>query len=188
MDSELKKIINSDLYRMGGDLSKKSLLTNIILNPAFKFIYTHRKCNFYRNKNRFKYLFYRIRLYRMNLKYGFEISNEAKIGIGFKIDHRGAIVINPNAIIGKNVNVTSGVLIGQQNRGIKKGSPKIGNNVWIGANSSIVGKVNIGNNVLIAPGSFINFDVPDNSIVIGNPGVIKSCTTATNGYIGWPVN
>lgn len=188
MKKELREIINSDLYRMGGDLSKKSLITNIILNPAFKFIYIHRKCNFYRNKNKIKYLFYRIRLYKMNLKYGFEISNKSKIGMGFKIDHRGSIVINPNVIIGKNVNVTSGVLIGQQNRGNKKGSPIIGNNVWIGANSSIVGKVSIGNNVLIAPGAFINFDVPDNSIVIGNPGVIKSSATATKDYIGWPVN
>lgn len=188
MKKELREIINSDLYRMGGDLSKRSLITNIMLNPAFKFIYTHRKCNFYRSKNKLKYLFYRARLYRMNLKYGFEISNEAKIGMGFKIDHRGAIVINPNAIIGKNVNVTSGVLIGQQNRGNKKGAPKIGNNVWIGANSSIVGKISIGNNVLIAPGAFINFDVPDNSIVIGNPGIIKNSDMATKGYIGWPVN
>ena len=187
MDCKLKEIVNSDLYRLGGNLSKRSLFTNLILNPAFKFLYIHRKCNFYRNKNKFKYLFYRVRLYRLNLKYGFEISNEAKIGAGFMIGHRGAIVINPNSILGKNVNVTTGVLIGQQNRGSKKGSPIIGNNVWIGANSSIVGKVNIGNNVLIAPGSFINFDVPDNSIVVGNPGVIKSSPTATSGYIGWPV-
>lgn len=30
----------------------------------------------------------------------------------------------------------------------------------------------VGNNVLIAPGAFCNFDVPDNCIVIGNPGQI----------------
>lgn len=188
MKLQLKEIINSDLFRLGGNINKRALITNIILNPAFKFIYIHRKCNFYRNKNKLKYLFYRIKLYRLNLKYGFEISNEAQIGKGFKIDHRGSIIINPNAILGRNVNVTSGVLIGQQNRGIKEGSPVIGDNVWIGANSSIVGKVNIGNNVMIAPGTFINFDVPSNSIVFGNPGIIKESINATNGYIGWPVN
>lgn len=187
MKTELKKIINSDLFRMGGNTSKKMIVINSILNPAFRFICIHRKCNFYKNKNKIKYLIYRIRLYRLNIKYGFEISNEAKIGEGFKIDHRGSIIINPNAILGKNVNVTSGVLIGQQNRGKKIGSPIIGDNVWIGANSSIVGKINIGNNVMIAPGTFINFDVPSNSIVFGNPGIIKKSLTATNGYIGWPV-
>lgn len=68
------------------------------------------------------------------------------------------------------------------------GSPIIGNCVWIGANTSIVGNVKIGDNVMIAPGSFINFDVPSNSIVFGNPGIIKESINATNGYIGWPVN
>lgn len=187
MKSELKEIINSDLFRMGGNTSRKSLFINQLLNPAFKFICIHRKCNFYRDRNKIKYLFYRAKLYRLNIKYGFEISNEVKIGQGFKIDHRGSIIINPNAVLGKNVNITSGVLIGQQNRGNKKGSPMIGDNVWIGANTSIVGKVNIGNNVMVAPGSFINFYVPSNSIVFGNPGVIKESVTATEGYIGWPV-
>lgn len=36
----------------------------------------------------------------------------------------------------------------------------------------------IGNDVLIAPGAFVNFDVPDNSIVIGNPGMIKPQTSS----------
>lgn len=188
MEINLKEIINSDLFRLGGDTSKKSLFTNILLKPEFKFIYIHRKCNYYRDKNKFKYMFYRVKLYRLNLRYGFEISNRAKIGKGFKIDHRGSIMINPNAILGKNINVTSGVLIGQQNRGEKSGSPIIGDNVWIGANSSIVGKVKIGSNVMIAPGTFINFNVPSNSIVFGNPGIIKESLTATDGYIGWPVD
>ena len=52
-----------------------------------------------------------------------------------------------------------------------------------GANAVIVGKINIGNNVLIAPNSYVNFDVPDNSIVIGNPGKIIHKDNATEGYI-----
>ena len=94
MKSELKEIINSDLFRMGGNTSRKSLFINQLLNPAFKFICIHRKCNFYRDRNKIKYLFYRAKLYRLNIKYGFEISNEVKIGQGFKIDHRGSIIIN----------------------------------------------------------------------------------------------
>jgi serine O-acetyltransferase len=47
----------------------------------------------------------------------------------------------------------------------------------------IVGKITIGNNVLIAPGAYVNVDVPDNSIVIGNPATIKSREDATAGYI-----
>ena len=104
MEINLKEIINSDLFRLGGNTSKKSLFINILLNPEFRFMYIHRKCNYYRDKNKFKYMFYRVKLYRLNLRYGFEISNKATIGKGFKIDHRGSIIINPNAILGKNVN------------------------------------------------------------------------------------
>ena len=38
-------------------------------------------------------------------------------------------------------------------------------------------------NVLIAPGAFVNFDVPDNTIVLGNPGKIIPKSDATKGYI-----
>lgn len=77
--------------------------------------------------------------------------------------------------------------IGQQNRGKYKGFPTISENVWIGANSIIVGSITIGTNVLIAPGSYINYDVPDNSIVIGNPAIIKSNEDATDGYLQYKV-
>ena len=46
----------------------------------------------------------------------------------------------------------------------------------------------IGNNVLIAPGAFINFDVPDNSIVIGNPGkIVERGESPTSKYIVNPI-
>ena len=37
--------------------------------------------------------------------------------------------------------------------------------------------------MLIAPLSFVNFDVPDHSIVIGNPARVISKENATEGYI-----
>lgn len=52
------------------------------------------------------------------------------------------------------------------------GSPHIGNNVYIGINATVVGNVHIGSDVLIAPNSYVNFDVPDHSVVIGNPAVV----------------
>ena len=55
--------------------------------------------------------------------------------------------------------------------------------MWIGTNAVIVGNVRIGSDVLIAPLSFVNFDVPDHSIVIGNPAKIISRENAVEGYI-----
>jgi serine O-acetyltransferase len=93
------------------------------------------------------------------------------------------IAINNETVIGKNVNITKGVTIGQTNRGNKAGTPTIGNCVWIGANATVVGHITIGDNVLIAPNAYVNENVPNNSIVIGNPCKIIYNEKATENYI-----
>jgi serine O-acetyltransferase len=75
------------------------------------------------------------------------------------------------------------VTIGQTNRGKNKGTPTIGNKVWIGTNAVIVGNIRIGDNVMIAPNAFVNISVPSNSLVIGNPASILHREDATDGYI-----
>jgi acetyltransferase-like isoleucine patch superfamily enzyme len=57
----------------------------------------------------------------------------------------------------------------------KRAPVKIGNNVQIGANSVIAPGVTIGDNVVIGALSFVNKDIPSNSIAVGAPcKVIKS--------------
>ena len=56
-------------------------------------------------------------------------------------------------------------MLGQIDFGAKAGVPRIGDNVFLGTNSIVVGKIKIGNDVLIVPGAYVNFDVPDHSIV-----------------------
>ena len=102
---------------------------------------------------------------------------------GIYIGHAYNITINQNAKIGRNCNIHKGVVIGQVNRGKRKGYPTIGDRVWIGINSAIVGKVTIGDDVLIAPNSFVNIDIPSHSVVFGNPCIIKHRDWATEGYV-----
>ena len=64
-----------------------------------------------------------------------------------------------------------------------KGTPIIGNDVWIGVNSTVVGKITIGDDVLIAPNSYVNCDIPSHSVVFGNPCIIKHRDNATEGYV-----
>lgn len=116
-------------------------------------------------------------------KYLTELSFHTLIGPGLYIGHPYCVVINPDSVIGSNVNLSKGVTIGQENRGLRKGVPTIGDRVWIGANATVVGKINIGTDVLIAPNSFVNCDVPDHSIVFGNPCIIKHNDHATQGYL-----
>lgn len=145
------------------------------------FHYLHRRassCNFLPFKIVYKILF---RLWAN--RRGLEISANKLIGGGFYMGHVYNITINPHAVIGSNCNIHKGVVIGQTNRGIKKGVPTIGNCVWIGINAAIVGGIKIGDDVLIAPNSFVNIDVPSHSVVFGNPCIIKHREWATEGYI-----
>ncbi|MCB4868474.1 serine acetyltransferase [Bifidobacterium pseudocatenulatum] len=112
-----------------------------------------------------------------------EINLGTQIGGGLYIGHPFCITINPDAKIGSNVNLHRGVVIGQENRGKRKGAPIIGDEVWIGINATVVGKIVIGDDVLIAPNSYVNCNVPSHSIVIGNPCRIIHKDNATENYI-----
>lgn len=112
-----------------------------------------------------------------------EINLGTQIGGGLYIGHPFCITINPDAKIGSNVNLHRDVLIGQENRGKRKGAPIIGDEVWIGINAAIVGKIVIGDDVLIAPNSYVNCNVPSHSIVIGNPCRIIHKDNATENYV-----
>ncbi|WP_258184968.1 MULTISPECIES: serine acetyltransferase [unclassified Bifidobacterium] len=117
-----------------------------------------------------------------------ELSYKTAIGGGLYIGHPYCITINPAAVIGRNVNIHRGVVIGQENRGRRKGAPTLGNDVWVGINASIVGKIVIGDDVLIAPGSYVNCDVPSHSVVFGNPCIVKYRENATAGYLNSKVD
>lgn len=132
-------------------------------------------------------IIYRCLFAHYKRKFHIEIYYRTQIGEGLYIGHPYGITINLKAIIGKNCNIHKGVTIGQENRGSRKGTPIIGDNVWIGVNSTIVGNVKIGDDVLIAPNSFVNRDIPSHSVVVGNPCVIKHRDYATEGYINHTV-
>lgn len=172
----MKDIIKKDLYRRYGEKGE-TVFDKLLRPPEIKFLIALRRANGSRNP------FAKMRLRRISHKTGIQIPACTKIGEGFYIGHFGSIVINPNAVIGKNVNIAVGVTIGRENRGLRRGVPVIGDDVWIGTNAAVFGNIKIGNDVLIAPLSFVNFDVPDHSIVIGNPAKIISRENAIAHYI-----
>ena len=70
-----------------------------------------------------------------------------------------------------------------ENRGRRMGVPKFEGDCWIGTNAVVVGNVKIGKDVLIAPLAYVNFDVPNHSIVIGNPAKIIYKENAVQDYL-----
>ncbi|MGE8555226.1 MAG: serine acetyltransferase [Chryseobacterium jejuense] len=174
--------IQKDFYRESGKWLSTFEIWKKCINPNLHYLYILRKAQKHQKKS-ISGLFWKFVLRHYQIKYGFQIYPETQIGEGLYLGHWGTLVINPKAKIGKNCNIAQGVTIGQQNRGKNEGYPVIGDEVWIGPNAVIVGSVNIGNNVLIAPNAYVNFDVPENSMVMGNPGKIYEAENATQGYI-----
>lgn len=160
LDMDKKRYSNGKIYTFQKMFRKYRDTDNKLLKLIYKVLF-----RYYRNKNLI------------------DMSIDTKIGEGLYIGHPYCITINPKAVIEKNCNIHKGVTIGQENRGVRKGTPVIGDEVWIGINSTIVGNVKIGNDVLISPNSFVNCDIPDHSIVFGNPCIIKHRENATKNYI-----
>lgn len=167
-----------DLYRYYG--GKETFKQRLFRPLEIKYIKAFRKC---KESRSFLKAYYIFQLKRLRSKTQIQIPYHTEIGEGLYIGHLGSVIVNPNAKIGKNVNIATGVTIGQENRGKRKGAPTIGNQVWIGTNAVIVGNVTIGDDVLIAPLTYVNFDVPSHSIVVGNPGRIIPREDATKDYI-----
>lgn len=126
----------------------------------------------------------RFRLNQIYKKTGINIGAGMPIGPGMIIGHWGTIVVNGGTTFGSEVMLTHNVTIGRDIRGKRKGAPKIGSRVCIRTNSTVTGNIKIGNDVLIAPNTFVNFDVPDHSVVIGNPAKIHHKFPATEGHLG----
>ena len=177
-------LFKKDLYRFYGEQGE-SFKSRLLRPDEITYIYFYRCCQTVTNP--ILKFYYKFRLRRLSRKTRIQISYLTQIGEGFYIGQCGRIIINQDAVLGKNVNIATGVTIGQESRGKRKGCPKIGDNVWIGTNAVIVGNITIGNDVLIAPLAHVNFDVPDHSIVIGNPAKIIRRENATAGYINHTV-
>jgi serine O-acetyltransferase len=184
--SPLWQTLQADVYRYRGQANIRAFLSAYIHEPGFRFTYYLRKVAFYSNRRNFfgiiPYIYNRIQLYHYRFKYGFDISPTTNIGPGLYIGHFGGVVISPHAILGANINIAQGVTIGATSRGPRKGAPTLENRVWVGANAIIVGKVTIGHDALIAPGAYVNFDVPSAAVIIGNPGKVVS-TSGSIGYV-----
>lgn len=195
----IKKVFCFDFYRFRWKDYKRVIEKDIIFNatfrngtkrlrheerhaPEFKTVVLYRKYQV--NKGNIWGYYYNWRLKRNALKTGIEFLGNANIGAGLIIGHWGRIVINGNAKFGNEIMLTHNVTIGRDVRGKREGAPTFGNKVCIRTNSTVVGNITIGDDVLIAPDTFVNFDVPSHSVVIGNPATIHAKDNATYNHLG----
>ena len=117
-------------------------------------------------------LFYKILYKWIQIVTGIELPCEVEVGSNFVIDHFGGIIISGYARFGDNCRIRNGVVVGLRHID-DPAAPRIGNNVDIGAGAKLLGPITIGNDVVVGANAVVICDVPDNSIAVGIPAVIK---------------
>lgn len=101
-----------------------------------------------------------------------DIHPAARIGKGFMVDHATGLVIGETAVIGDNCSFLHGVTLGGTGKDSGDRHPKIGHNVSIGANASILGNIKIGDDCKIGAGAVVLKSVPAHATAVGSPARI----------------
>ncbi|MCX8173172.1 MAG: serine O-acetyltransferase [Thermoplasmata archaeon] len=159
-------------FIMEKDPSMKSELEALLCSPGLHALLMHRIAHkLYREKC---YVGARVIATISRFFTGIDIHPGAKIGKCVFIDHGSGVVIGETAEIGNNVLIYQGVTLGGTKLVKGKRHPTVGNNVVIGANSTLLGPIKVGDNAVIGAGSVVTENVPEGGIVVGVPGrVIK---------------
>lgn len=151
------------LWLMGGD--ENSCMRS--------YMHTLRRLEYYINVDRSlmgrvirAYLTYKHR--RNCMKYGVFVRPNS-CGPGLRIVHIGGIHLNCIRM-GRNCTVTQGVVLGKKNS--DENRPIVGDNVELTLGCKVIGRVIVGNHVVVAPNSVVIKDVPDNCVVSGVPARI----------------
>jgi serine O-acetyltransferase len=100
---------------------------------------------------------------------GVGIAPQAIIGPGLYIGHFGEVIVNGEAVLGSNINLSQGVTIGVAGRGERRGSPVIGDRVYIAPGAKLIGPITVGDDVAVGANAVVTRNVADRAVVGGVP-------------------
>ena len=171
----LKYFITRDFERINGKITAKKLLSSLLFEPGYKYVFWMRVTRYaFLKHNWILFVPSRFILKHYGYKYSFDISYRAEILPGFAIGHFGYIVIQSSSVIGSNCFVRPGVVLGKKSV-FEGGSQVIGDNVEFGAGAKCIGDIRIGSNVTIGANAVVTHDIPDRCVIAGVPArIIKT--------------
>lgn len=123
-------------------------------------------------------LVYLKRLFYVNI-FGLDLHKTCQFSLSAKFD-----LTNPKGVhVGSYSYIAYGssILAHDMTRGVRKHT-RIGNNCFIGANSIILPGVVIGDCCIVGAGSVVTKNVPENTIVVGNPAKVLKTNISVTKY------
>ncbi|WP_066633230.1 serine O-acetyltransferase [Labilibacter marinus] len=170
---DYKDYLEADRVALGINRGIRTRIKQIIApHYIWQFQKKLRKLEYYKNCRKdiwgkIRCEFLRLSFKKISVKLGFSIPINV-FGSGLAIVHYGTIVVNKAAKVGENCRIHACTNIGASAG--KKEAPKIGNNVYIGPGAKIYGDIMIGNNVAIGANSTVNKTFEEDYILIaGSP-------------------
>jgi serine O-acetyltransferase len=182
---EYRQTVHADLYRYAGRGGFGAFWRHVRRTPGFKVTFWGRTCAYLKAHPVLRFGFYHLAacVWRWtSVKYGIMIPFTTEIGPGLFIGHFGCIVVHPDAVIGRNCNLSQGVTIGLSARGKREGVPTLGDNVYIAPGAKVFGAIRIGNDVAVGANAVVTRDVPDGAVVAGIPAEVIS-QEGSAGYV-----
>lgn len=183
--AKLRAVLAADLHRYAGRTGAAPFLRHYLFTPGFKYTVLMRWCGYLKTRPAQALGLYplsKMLLLRCRYKYGIAVPEYTLIAPGFFINRFGGIYFNGDAVVGANANITHGAMLGQANRGPMRGSPVLGDRVFIGSGAKIVGRIRVGDDCSVGANAVVTKDVPDHGVVGGVPAKLLS-QAGSEGYI-----
>jgi len=165
----------------------KTYLKTYIYKDIWHFQRILRKCEYYTNckhslfwKPYTLYLYYRTFSYGKKL--GFEIPPNV-FGPGLGIAHIGTLIVNPYVRVGENCRIHTCTYLAAQGTGKNDDCPTIGDNVFIGPCTVIVGKIHIADNIAIGAHSYVAKSFLEEGITVAGAPAKKVSEKGSKGLI-----
>lgn len=107
-----------------------------------------------------------------------DLSSASQVGPGLYMPHTGYVVVGAGVILGENVNLTPGVVLGHSLGGehSSTGVPRLGDRVYVGPGAKLIGRIDVGDDALIGTGAVVTSSLPPRAVAVGNPARVIAHT------------
>ena len=169
----LISLIKSDLKNSTPGQSYRAYLGTLLFSRKFQLLLLYRLGSSCHHREFLRRNFNPLLTWIMGTFYGCEISFSAQIGRNVKFNHPIGIVIGQGVVIHDNVTIFQHVTLGSHGKqDLPWSYPTIHEGTIIYVQSSVLGNITIGRNVIVGAHSLILQSVPENSKVVGVPGKV----------------